>query len=157
MPKLHFFTQADNQPPTTKKELKKPKTNKEKYRLTNWPAYNKGLIQSGFVTIWLDQTTLDQWYYQGPRTAGGLFCYSEQASRLCLAQSGLSTRFAPNTGADSESLRGNEDRITSAFLYATAPAARFVADKLELRHLSHQRHPASPPVNRSILSSIARG
>jgi hypothetical protein len=84
MPKLHFFTQADNQPPTTKKKLKEPKTNKENYHLTNWPDYNKALIQRGFVTIWLDQTTLDQWYYQGPRTAGGLVRYSEQCIQAAL-------------------------------------------------------------------------
>ena len=34
-------------------------------------------------------------------------------------ESGLSTGFSTNTGADSESLRRNEDGITSAFLYPT--------------------------------------
>jgi hypothetical protein len=75
MPKLRFFTQADNQPPTTQKEPKEPKTKKEKYRLTNWPEYNKSLINRGFMTIWLHEDTLAQWYYQGPRTPGGLFRY----------------------------------------------------------------------------------
>lgn len=82
MPKLHFFTQADNQPPKAQKEPPSPKT---KYRLTNWPEYNKALIQRGFITLWLDQTTLDQWYYQGLPTAGGLFRYSEQCIQAALA------------------------------------------------------------------------
>jgi hypothetical protein len=82
MPKIHFFTQADNQPPKAQKEPPIPKV---KYRLTNWPDYNKALIQRGFVAIWLDQNTLDQWYYQGPRTAGGLFRYSEQCIQAALA------------------------------------------------------------------------
>lgn len=82
MSKLHFFTQADNQPLKGQKE---PPTPKAKYRLTNWPAYNKALIQRGFITLWLDQATLAQWYYQGPRTAGGLFRYSEQCIQAALA------------------------------------------------------------------------
>ena len=82
MPKLHFFTQADNQPQKNQKVPPKPK---EKYRITNWPEYNKALINRGFVTIWLDQNTLDQWYYQGPRTAGGLFRYSDQCIQAALA------------------------------------------------------------------------
>ena len=82
MPKLNFFTQADNQP---QKAHKEPPTPKIKYHLTNWPEYNKALIQRGFITIWLEQSTLDQWYYQGPRTAGGLFRYSEQCIQAALA------------------------------------------------------------------------
>ena len=82
MPKLHFFIQADNQPPKAQKKLPKPK---EKYRITNWSEYNKTLINRGFVTLWLDQNTLDNWYYQGPRTAGGLFRYSDQCIQAALA------------------------------------------------------------------------
>ena len=43
------------------------------------------MIKRGFVTIWLDENTLAQWYYQGPRTAGGLFRYSEQCIQAALA------------------------------------------------------------------------
>lgn len=82
MPKLHFFTQADNQPPKTQKVPPKPK---EKYRIENWPEYNKALINRGFITLWLDQNTLDHWYYRGPRIAGGLFRYSEQCIQAALA------------------------------------------------------------------------
>jgi hypothetical protein len=85
MPKLRFFTQADNQPPTTQQEPKEPKTKKETYRLTNWPEYNKALINRGFVTLWLREDTLAQWYYQGPRTPGGLFRYSDQCIQAALA------------------------------------------------------------------------
>ncbi|WP_373515868.1 IS5 family transposase [Persicitalea sp.] len=82
MPKIHFFTQADNQPPKAQKE---PPTIKAKYRLTNWPEYNKSLINRGFTTLWLDQNTLDHWYFEGPRVAGGLFHYSEQCIQAALA------------------------------------------------------------------------
>lgn len=82
MPKIHFFTQADNQPSKAQKEPPVPKSN---YRLTNWPEYNKALIHRGNITLWLDQNTLDHWYYVGPRVAGGLFRYSEQCIQAALA------------------------------------------------------------------------
>jgi len=82
MPKIHFFTQADNQPPKVEKE---PPIPKAKYRLTNWPEYNKALIHRGNITLWLDERTLSQWYYQGPRSAGGLFLYSEQCILAALS------------------------------------------------------------------------
>ena len=82
MPKLYFFTQADNHPP---KAQKVPPTPKAKYHLTNWPDYNKALIQRGLITLWLDETALSQWYYQGPRIAGGLFRYSDQCIQAALA------------------------------------------------------------------------
>lgn len=53
--------------------------------LTNWPEYNKALIERGFITLWLDECTLAQWYYQGPRNPGGLFRYSDQCIRAALA------------------------------------------------------------------------
>ena len=85
MPKLHFFTQADNQAPKAEKRPKKLKPPKDKYRLTNWPDYNKALISRGFITLWLDEETLAQWYYKGPRTRGGLFRYSDQCIQAALA------------------------------------------------------------------------
>lgn len=82
MPKIHFFTQADNLPPKAQKE---PSSSKEKYRLTNWPQYNKALINRGFITLWLDENTLAQWYYQGPHTRGGVFRYSDPCIAAALA------------------------------------------------------------------------
>jgi len=82
MPKIHFFTQADNQPSKAQKEPPLPKA---RYRLTNWPEYNKALIHRGDITLWLDQDTLDHWYYVGPRPAGGLFIYSEQCIQAALS------------------------------------------------------------------------
>jgi len=82
MPKIHFFTQADNHPSKSQKEPPSPKA---KYRLTNWPEYNKALVHRGYVTLWLDEATLSQWYYQGPRSAGGLFLYSEECIQAALS------------------------------------------------------------------------
>lgn len=85
MPKLHFFTQADNQLPPTQKQPKEPKPKTQKYRLTNWPEYNKALINRGFVTLWLDENTLAHWHFQGPRKPGGFVRYSDQCVQAALA------------------------------------------------------------------------
>jgi hypothetical protein len=85
MPKLHFFTQADNQVPKKTKKVTKSQSAKETYRLTNWPEYNKALITRGFVTLWLSEDTLANWYYQGSRAAGGQFCYSDECIQAALA------------------------------------------------------------------------
>ena len=85
MPKLHFFTQADNQVPKKPKKAKNPQPAKETYRLTNWPEYNKALIDRGFVTLWLTEDTLANWYHQGPRAPGGLFRYSDRCIQAALA------------------------------------------------------------------------
>lgn len=85
MPKLHFFTQADNQVPKKPKKAKKSQSAKETYRLSNWPEYNKALITRGFVTLWLSEDTLANWYYQGSRAAGGQFRYSDGCIQAALA------------------------------------------------------------------------
>jgi Transposase DDE domain len=85
MPKLHFLSQADNQAPKAQKEAKNPKPPKDKYRLTNWPDYNKALIDRGFITLWIDEGTLENWYFQAPRAPGGPFRYSEQCIQAALA------------------------------------------------------------------------
>jgi len=69
MPKIHFLTPQDNTSPKTES----PPNPKKTYRLTNWPDYNKALIQRGAITLWLNEQTLAEWYYQGPRLPGG-FC-----------------------------------------------------------------------------------
>jgi len=50
----------------------KSKSKKTKYRVTNWPEYNKALCQRGDITFWFSEdATPDQEDYQGigrPRT-----------------------------------------------------------------------------------------
>lgn len=82
MPKIYFFTQADNLPPKSEKE---PSHSKDKYRLTNWPEYNKALIDRGFISLWLNEDTLADWYYQGVHRRGGVFRYSDQCIEAALA------------------------------------------------------------------------
>ena len=57
---------------------------KEKYRLTNWSAYNRGLKQRGSLTLWLSEDVAQQWYHQGQRQKGGQFIYANDCILLLL-------------------------------------------------------------------------
>ncbi|MJK45448.1 transposase, partial [Salmonella enterica subsp. diarizonae] len=34
---------------------------KQKFKITNWPAYNKALRQRGSLTVWLDESAIAAW------------------------------------------------------------------------------------------------
>ena len=53
---------------------------KEKYKVTNWAAYNKSLIARGQVTIYISESALANWYDDGPSQRGAQFVYSD----LCI-------------------------------------------------------------------------
>lgn len=35
---------------------------KQKFKITNWPTYNKALINCGSITFWLDDEAIQAWY-----------------------------------------------------------------------------------------------
>ncbi|WP_423740008.1 transposase, partial [Enterobacter roggenkampii] len=35
---------------------------KQKFKITNWPTYNKALINRGSITFWLDDEAIQDWY-----------------------------------------------------------------------------------------------
>jgi hypothetical protein len=35
---------------------------KQKFKITNWPTYNKALINRGSITLWLDDDSYQAWY-----------------------------------------------------------------------------------------------
>lgn len=82
MPKIYFFTPQDNISPKTESI---PRSPKKTYRLTNWPDYNQALIQRGAITLWLNEQTLAEWYYQGPRLSGGILRYSDTCIQCALS------------------------------------------------------------------------
>lgn len=83
MPKIHFFTQQDNVP--LQADFNPPPKKKNTYRITNWPDYNKALIQRGAITLWLDEQTLDNWYHSGPQLPGGAIRYSDTCIQCALS------------------------------------------------------------------------
>ncbi|KAA6326379.1 hypothetical protein EZS27_024512, partial [termite gut metagenome] len=34
---------------------------KDKYKIKHWQAYNKSLCQRGSLTLWLDESVLQEW------------------------------------------------------------------------------------------------
>ena len=52
------------------------------YRTTNWPSYNRALINRGNIFIWFDPKT--QWYAQSQCKQGRNQTYSDTAIQCCL-------------------------------------------------------------------------
>jgi len=47
-----------------------------KYRVTNWPAYNKALQERGNITLWFDKRVIHQWYAKRNGKPDGQRVYS---------------------------------------------------------------------------------
>jgi hypothetical protein len=54
------------------------------YRVKNWAAYNQSLIARGSLTLWLDDSVVSRWYYEGPTQRGSQYTYSDGAIELGL-------------------------------------------------------------------------
>jgi hypothetical protein len=57
---------------------------KQKFQVTNWPAYNESLRQRGDLTIWGSDEALCQWSAPRRTSPGGQPKYSDLAITLCL-------------------------------------------------------------------------
>ena len=57
---------------------------KTKYRVGNWPAYDRALVQRGDVTLWLTPEAIATWEAVGVGKRGGQLQYSEVASETAL-------------------------------------------------------------------------
>ena len=53
---------------------------KQKFKITNWPAYNKALRQRGSLTVWLDESAIAAWTdSSSPEGRGRPLYYSDMA------------------------------------------------------------------------------
>ncbi len=59
---------------------------KQRFRITNWPAYEAGLRRRSDLTFWVNNAALARW--QGPRrtTSGGQRLYSDLAIEMVLTR-----------------------------------------------------------------------
>jgi hypothetical protein len=62
---------------------------KATYRIKNWPAYDRSLVQRGDVTVWLDESALSGWSYAGPAQRGAQYVYSDLAIETALTLKGI--------------------------------------------------------------------
>jgi len=57
---------------------------REKYKLTNWSAYNKSLKNRGKLRIWLSDDVKSSWLYTASQKPGGEIIYSDVCIEFCL-------------------------------------------------------------------------
>ena len=57
---------------------------KDKYKVTNWSAYNEGLKQRGSLTLWIDAGIAALWNQESENKRGGQKVYSGLAIESCL-------------------------------------------------------------------------
>jgi hypothetical protein len=48
---------------------------KQKFKITNWPTYNKALINRGSITFWLDDEAIQAWYESATPSSRGRLIY----------------------------------------------------------------------------------
>jgi hypothetical protein len=54
------------------------------YRIRNWSAYEKALVQRGSITFWLSDDLETTWCHAGEKQRGAQFVYSDQAISIML-------------------------------------------------------------------------
>ena len=54
------------------------------YRVKNWSAYHQALIARGSLTLWVDESVVSSWYYDGPAQRGAQYTFSDQAIEMAL-------------------------------------------------------------------------
>ncbi len=77
-PKSDLFNKAD--PITHLPDNADRSVAKQKFKITNWPTYNKALINRGSITFWLDDEAIQAWYESAtPSSRGRPQRYSDLA------------------------------------------------------------------------------
>lgn len=66
------------------KQSKPSSCPKRLYRVKNWSAYEKALVQRGSITFWLSEDFEQVWLYTGEKQRGSQFEYSEKAIEIML-------------------------------------------------------------------------
>lgn len=59
------------------KDPRKTEKEKGKYQVTNWPAYNRSLINRGDITLYFTEEAMLGWYDDGPVQKGAQYVYSD--------------------------------------------------------------------------------
>jgi Transposase DDE domain len=58
---------------------------KQKFKVTNWPAYNESLLRRGDLTVWISEDALIRWSAPQRKSRGGQRKYSDPAITMCLS------------------------------------------------------------------------
>ena len=128
---------------------------KTKYRVGNWPAYDRALVQRGDVTLWLTPEAIATWEAVGVGTRGGQLQYSEVA-----IETALTLRLIFHLP-----LRQTEGFLTSIFgmlcLDLSAPDHTTLSRRGQHLDLALRRLPAGAGIHRIVdstgLSTVGEG
>jgi len=63
---------------------KVPPTHKRSYRVTNWPSYDRALIERGSLTVWFSPEVVKAWNAERTGQRGGQPRYSDLAVQTAL-------------------------------------------------------------------------
>ena len=55
------------------------KCTEKKYRIRNWPEYNKALVNRGSLTIWFSNESIEKWHEESSGSRGRPRIYSDEA------------------------------------------------------------------------------
>ena len=66
-------------------ETRRNKIPKARYRVTNWPEYEAGLVRRGSLTVWLTEEAVEAWHAPATGERGGQPVYSAIAIETGLA------------------------------------------------------------------------
>ena len=104
---------------------------KDKYRVTNWPEYDRALVRRGDITVWFEEDFLRQhWRGQSTGKRGAPLIYSDAAIQVLLmlkAVFKLALSFGGRTGLFADALDGAG--ITCAGSHADVAACQSVASR----------------------------
>lgn len=79
-------------------EKRKKQQKKTRYRVRNWPEYDRALVQRGSVTLWVSDDAIAGWLYSGPNQRGAPLIYSDTAIETVLTL--REVYHLPNRGAE---------------------------------------------------------
>ncbi len=65
-------------------EDRRHKISRQKFKVTNWPAYNESLRRRGDLTVWISDDALSQWSAPRRTSRRGQAKYSDMAITMCL-------------------------------------------------------------------------
>jgi hypothetical protein len=71
--------------PRKHNEDRRHKIPKQKFKIRNWPAYNKSLSRRGDLAVWISEDALIQWSAPQQKSRGGQRKYSDLAITMCLS------------------------------------------------------------------------
>ena len=77
-------------------------TYKTKYRVANWPAYNRALVRRGDVTLWVSSEAITAWT---PRRSG------RRGGRRWCADAGRPPHFKPSSPSPTDAVRDGSAKL----------------------------------------------